>query len=397
MKARIKFLIMTSITAVLFFSVSAHAADSGACGNNLTWVLDDSGVLTISGTGKMDNWSSSSMPWYSSKDNIKSVIISENVTSVGNYAFYDHAYLESVTLPSSITSVGGYTFKKCDSLTRVNIADVSSWCNINFLSPTSNPLYYSEKLYLNNELITDLVIPDNVTSVGKYAFYACTALESVTIPDSVTSIKNAAFHLCENLTDVYYAGDEEAWKEITISGNNIELTNAAIHYNYDTNDNNVSISFNTSDGKITISSDKAVSSAVLIAAIYNENKLIDAETKDISLVTGENTIVNPITDYSAADAMKICIWNSLEEMVPLGNCCKTELIDEESSENERSINNEKELIYSGALSNYDNEAWANIDFSTDTVLVIFNWDNGDVIYVVPDENQVDTARIYTMD
>ena len=80
------------------------------------------------------------------------------------------------------------------------------WCAISFSASYgefySNPLYYAKNIYLNNTLVTDLVIPSGVTSIGSKAFYYCSSLTSITIPDSVTSIGTSAFNSCSSLTSV---------------------------------------------------------------------------------------------------------------------------------------------------------------------------------------------------
>ncbi|MBQ3209478.1 MAG: leucine-rich repeat protein [Alistipes sp.] len=123
------------------------------------------------------------------------------VTSIGGSAFYKCTSLTSVTIPDSVTSIGVDAFYGCASLTSVYITDIAAWCNISF-GIYSNPLRYAGNLYLNNELVTDLIIPDGVTKIGSYAFYNCDSLTSVTIPDSVTSIGGSAFSGCTSLTSV---------------------------------------------------------------------------------------------------------------------------------------------------------------------------------------------------
>ena len=131
-----------------------------------------------------------------------SVIIGNGVTSIGDYAFYKCSGLTSITIGNSVTTIGEDTFNDCSGLKGVYITDIEKWCGISFGYTFSNPLYYAHSLYLDNKLVTDLVIPDSVTSIGKYTFYNCSGLTSVTIPNSVTSIKAYAFSGCSGLTSV---------------------------------------------------------------------------------------------------------------------------------------------------------------------------------------------------
>ena len=185
---------------------------------------------------------------------ITSVIIPDSVTSIGDSAFYNCSNLTSVTIGNGVTSIGSYAFGNCSNLTSVNISDIAAWCNLSFGDSYANPLYYAKNLYLNGELVTDLVIPDSVTSIGDYAFEYCSNLTSVTIPDSVTSIGSSAFYDCDGLTSVtigngvtsigsyafdscsnlytiHYVGSEEEWNKIT-KGNSWNHNSLTIVYNY---------------------------------------------------------------------------------------------------------------------------------------------------------------------
>ena len=94
-----------------------------------------------------------------------------SVTSIGSSAFEDCTGLKSVTIPNSVTSIGIYAFIGCTGLTSVHISDMAAWCAISFGSSDANPLYYAHNLYLNETLVTDLVIPGSVTSIGSMAFW----------------------------------------------------------------------------------------------------------------------------------------------------------------------------------------------------------------------------------
>ncbi len=134
---------------------------------------------------------------------LESVTIGNNVKTIGFMAF---AYCESITtinIPNSLTSIEGDAFVRCMSLTAVYIEDLVSWCAISFADKYSNPLSYAKTLYLNGELVTDLNIPDSLTSISNYAFYNCSSLTSITIPYGVTSIGSEAFSGCYKLVEVY--------------------------------------------------------------------------------------------------------------------------------------------------------------------------------------------------
>lgn len=136
---------------------------------------------------------------------LKSIAIPDGVTSIDDYTFYNCTSLTSIVIPDSVTSIGEDAFNRCDSLKNVYISDIAKWFAINFENYSSNPLSANScehNLYLNGVLITDLTIPDGVTSIGGYAFAYCTNLASITIPDSVTSIGIYAFVGCRGLTSI---------------------------------------------------------------------------------------------------------------------------------------------------------------------------------------------------
>ena len=124
---------------------------------------------------------------------ITTVTIPDGVTSIALSAFERCKSLKTITIPNSMKKISYSAFEGCDSLKEVCIFDIKSWCSIEF---QDNPLKFAHNLYLNNKLVTNLIIPNNVTSISQNAFSGCKSLKSVTIPDSVTSIGISAFNGC---------------------------------------------------------------------------------------------------------------------------------------------------------------------------------------------------------
>ena len=140
-------------------------------------------------------------------DSLTSVTIGDSVTTIGNCAFRACDSLTSVTIGDSVTAIGDDAFYECTNLTAVYITDIANWCRIAFGDTQANPLYYA-KLYLNGELVTELVIPDSVTTISSYAF-----------------------EYCSNLKTINYCGTAEEWSAIS-KGSSWIYTNPTIVYNY---------------------------------------------------------------------------------------------------------------------------------------------------------------------
>ena len=111
---------------LMLLPLAASADDSGSCGENVFYTFEEAtGTLTISGTGAMNSYdtysNSNYTPWYSYKDKILKAIVTDGVTSIGNYAFANCSGLTSVTIGNSVTSIGEDAFSYCRGLTSVTI------------------------------------------------------------------------------------------------------------------------------------------------------------------------------------------------------------------------------------------------------------------------------------
>ncbi|MDE5744644.1 MAG: leucine-rich repeat domain-containing protein [Paramuribaculum sp.] len=132
---------------------------------------------------------------------INALVIPESISEINSYAFSGCSALTSVSIPNSIISMGSNAFSDCSGLKEVHISSLESWCMINFGDATTNPLYYAHNLYLNDEQIDSLVIPEIISEIKQYAFNGCSSLTSVMIPSSVTTIDNYAFSGCTGINE----------------------------------------------------------------------------------------------------------------------------------------------------------------------------------------------------
>ena len=126
---------------------------------------------------------------FTMKNNLKTIIIPDSVTTIGRSAFASCTSLTNVTIPDSVTTIGASAFYCCHSLTSITIGD--------------GVTTIGERAFWNCNSLTSVTIPDSVTTIGDKAFEECTSLTSVTIGDSVTTIGAYAFQNCINLTSVY--------------------------------------------------------------------------------------------------------------------------------------------------------------------------------------------------
>lgn len=182
---------------------------SGSCGGSLTYTLTEDGVLTITGTGAMTNYSyNSTAPWYANRAMISRVVLPYGLTSIGNYAFYECTKLASVTLPGGVTVIGSSAFQKCSALksvfipTGVTSIGASAFDGCSQLTSVSIPqgvASIASSTFSGCAELTSVSIPAGVTSIGSSAFLNCSSLVSISLPGSTTAIGRSAFYNCSSL------------------------------------------------------------------------------------------------------------------------------------------------------------------------------------------------------
>ena len=159
--------------------------DSGSFGDGMSWTLDESGTLTVSGTGAMPDFSAS--PWDHVRKYIKKAVISEGVTTIGAYSFYNCGNLTEVTIPAGVTAIGEGALAGCANLAVVTLPE-------SLQSLGANAFYKSG--------IQEIVIPDACLELGANAFYCCLKLANVTLPDGLTTIPDSCFAECDSLLSI---------------------------------------------------------------------------------------------------------------------------------------------------------------------------------------------------
>ncbi len=278
MKWRFGFLVILLLCVpMLPLMAGAEIVDSGICGDNLTWTIDSTGLLTISGVGDMYNYTEywedygadlpdedehyDEIPVQDSEnilavhvapwgDAPKKLLLSPGITSIGDSAFAWCNNIENVSIPESVTKIGSYSFAHCTSLANISIPESvkaigisaftgdyklksinipdglehignNAFSNCNSLTSVIIPdsvTIISENVFGWCSNLTSILIPDSVTSIGDSAFSGCTSLTSITIPDSVTSIGTYAFSGCASLTGIMLPDSVTSIGNGTISG-----------------------------------------------------------------------------------------------------------------------------------------------------------------------------------
>lgn len=167
---------------------------------------------------------------------LESIVIPDGVKYIGNWAFYNCSGLPRIDIPSNVENVGTEAFCGCTGLTGVYIKDLTKWCSIKYdnfqyqgsnREPTdkiSNPLFYAQKLFVNNQIITDLVIPEGVERIEDFTFNGAD-IASLTIPHTVKAIGRKAFGYCYNLRSITLPNTIESINEYSFAYLNQQVNN----------------------------------------------------------------------------------------------------------------------------------------------------------------------------
>ena len=222
-----------TLLCVAFLATSLFAnVVTGTCGDNLQWAYDtDTHALTITGSGDMWDYQDIERPWSQVAYKITSVSLPDGLTSIGDYAF-SGCSISAIIIPYGVTRIGSGAFSWCDFLgdilipcTVTSIGYQAFWfgdghsingtityfyitaptleeyCNSS-VNQLLEDFYYSRRLVIAGQELTEVVLPNSVTSIREYLFSDMQYLTSITIPNSVTSIGYGAFANCTSLTSI---------------------------------------------------------------------------------------------------------------------------------------------------------------------------------------------------
>ena len=186
---------------------------SGDCGENLTWTFNEAtGVLSISGSGAMNNYSTGTVPWKEYKDQITSVFLESGVTSIGDHAFNYCEHLTGITIPDGVTTIGESAFAVCPALTTVVLPSTLTTVGWGTFSDSGvESIRFPSSLetigavaFSGCKSLASAEFSDGLKKIDVNAFYNCVSLQSAELPDSVTTIGGGAFEYCSSLTSFHY-------------------------------------------------------------------------------------------------------------------------------------------------------------------------------------------------
>ena len=205
MKKKLRRTLAIVLAAIMLISafpvVNAFATKKGKCGDNVQWRLDANGTLTVSGSGKMYDYTGTTegveanmiecgadTPWVQTREKIKKIVITGDVAYIGKYAFAGFTALRSVTISSKVKTIGDSAFSDCFSLVSINLPDGLK---------KVDDYAFDRCRKLNN-----VKLPDSLTAIGRGAFRSCKSFTEVKLPKNITKINDEVFGWCSKLKTI---------------------------------------------------------------------------------------------------------------------------------------------------------------------------------------------------
>lgn len=182
---------------LLISSIILEEIVSGPCGENMIYeYYVDSRILYVKGTGAIKDYDYEPQEWFTYRDALKELVISEGITRVGRLAFYYIILCEKLTIPSTVTYIGDRAFQECYKLREITLP-----ANLTYLGTYSFAVGFEVRniTFLN---------PSKLSVINAFAFQDCSKLQSITLPASIIEIDQSAFSRCTELSTVFFLGDK---------------------------------------------------------------------------------------------------------------------------------------------------------------------------------------------
>lgn len=193
---------------------AAEAAEALKPGD-IKWSVSKDNVLTISGNGRMSDFTNAVTPWYSKKDSIVKIVVEDGVTHIGSQAFQYFQKVKSVSLPESVTSIGDSAFYECLGLREIVLP--------------SGLTEMGESAFAHCSKLAAVEIPESLTEIPFGAFGECRGITTLKLPGTLTKIGDFAFSACGHIKDVWFDGTPAEWAALAIGEGNEYVTNAFVH------------------------------------------------------------------------------------------------------------------------------------------------------------------------
>ena len=231
MKNRLLSILLVLLMALTLLPIGALAEGDNKCGEDLTWEFAD-GILTISGTGDMYDYSSADpAPWSAKNSDICEITVGDGVTSIGDNAFHS-CCAGSIDLQcTSLISIGKNAFSRCTMLTSIFIpesvqsigSEAFSLCEgLSMVELPTTLTKIPDGIFTDCTLLDSITIPDTVTEIGANAFLRCTAFSLTELPDGIKSIGAAAFENCGSIENLELPKTLESIGEAAFGGTIID-------------------------------------------------------------------------------------------------------------------------------------------------------------------------------
>ena len=239
-------MLLSAVPLGMVDTAYAAALASGKCGDSATWTLDNTGTLTISGTGAtynydMDDDGNSAAPWCTKAriQRVNKVVVNSGITELGYSMFSNCTQLTSVSLPSGLKRIGSCLFLGCTRLSAITIPssvttiESNAFTHCDSIAAITLPgglRTMGDAVCSQMAKLTTATVSGGVTYLSNYAFNDCPSLKTITLPNTVRSIGICAFRYDTALKDVYFNGSVTQWTSIQIAGEgNSALYNADVH------------------------------------------------------------------------------------------------------------------------------------------------------------------------